>query len=504
MRFASLPGSAALCVLATWVAPSVVRAQVNHAPAPAPPQAPAPYIARGRDVEARQRDLTDRVTRFHDTLAVELRQAAPDLLPRLEPPPPIATGYQLLPRIVAGAASQPVTAASPLVSYGWRWSETLINRETAALAHMETSLRRAPAGAARRASLDSIVTGYLALIDRKKGVDADVNYNWLWQAEITRVRSVFDRGTALQDAVMRARGSQPTAQRAADSMRVADGLKADVQRVDAATFLTFERSGTSWIITVPIVTDIEDTTFVNEFARVVSERWQARGPGMEYRVVAAIRVISPSMLYCPPAEARPCAPPERGAAINMAAHLARFPAGAAVLTTGAGSTHFEGGRAVVLSPHDAPRYLIAHEFGHLLGFRDAYIRGFRDAANDGLIVTELVVDNGDVMGNSRDGSVRATHFERLLTVKDVPALMQAGLTAFYERNDARLAVARFQEVLSRQPFHYGAGFQLAKALDAMGEGTEAAAQWGKVLSAAQLIGDSATIRQVKERLAPRP
>jgi len=86
----------------------------------------------------------------------------------------------------------------------------------------------------------------------------------------------------------------------------------------------------------------------------------------------------------------------------------------------------------------------------------------------------------------------------------VPAIMQAGLTAMYERNDARAAVARFQDVLARQPFHYGARFQLAKALDAMGQRSEAAEQWTKVLAAAQLIGDSATIRQVQERLRPRP
>ncbi|HEX7937788.1 MAG TPA: hypothetical protein VF483_02280, partial [Gemmatimonadaceae bacterium] len=173
-------------------------------------------------------------------------------------------------------------------------------------------------------------------------------------------------------------------------------------------------------------------------------------------------------------------------------------------TTGAQSTHFEGGRAIVVSPHEVQRYVIAHEFGHLIGFRDAYIRGYRDAAKDGFVITELVVDNTDVMGNSKDGAIRASHFERLLSAKDVPAIMQAGLSAMYERNDARLAASRFSDVLARQPYHYGARFQLAKALDAMAQPAEAAVQWTKVLAAAQLIGDSTTIRQVKERLAPRP
>ena len=352
------------------------------------------------------------------------------------------------------------------------------------------------------------MTWYRALVDRKKLVDADVNYNWLWQTEITRVRAVFDRSSALQDAMLRQRGPQAPAQRVVDSATVALGLASDVQRVDAPVFVKFERRGPEWVITVPMVTDIADSAFVSEFARVIAERWRTRGTGIAYRVMPEIRVITSAALYCPQSggasAAQTCVPPERGAAINLASHIGRFPPDAAVLTTGAGSTHIEGGRAVVMSPHDAPHYLIAHEFGHLLGFRDAYVRGYRDAGFDGIVVTELVVDNGDVMGNARDGAVTAAHFERLLFVKDVPVLMQAGLGALYQRNDAREAVMRFQQVLARQPFHYGAGFQLAKALDAFGQRAEAEAQWARVLSAAQLIGDTATMRQVRERLAPRP
>ena len=492
------PTIRAVLVIAAWI-PAAAWSQTTQAGTPG--AVAAPYIARGRDVEARQRILTERVTHFHAALADTLRRWAPDMLPRLEPPPPIATGYQLLPKIVPGAPPQPVVNATPLVSYGWRWSSTLMDREIAALAQLETALA---GSSGRRTALDSLVTSYRALADRKKLVDADVNYNWLWQAEVTRLRAVFDRSTALQDAILRQRGSPTPAQRAEDSALIARGLAADIQRVDAPPFVRFEQRGREWIVTVPIVTDITDTAFVNEFARVVSESWRAAGDGVDYRVVAAIRMISPTALYCPAVALPPCAPPERGSAINLSSHIARFPAGEAVLTTGAGSTHFQGGRAVVLSPHDAPRYLIAHEFGHLLGFRDAYLRGYRDAGFDGLIITELVVDNGDVMGNSRDGAVRAAHFEQLLLMKDVPALMQAGLAAFYERGDARQAVARFQQVLARQPFHYGAGFQLAKALDALGQPAEAATQWRKVLDAALLIGDTATMRQVRERLSPRP
>ncbi len=462
----------------------------------------APYFTRGREVEARQRVFTERVGRFHAALSDTVRRWAPDLLPRLDAPSGIATGYQLLPRITGGASAPPPAAPAPLVSYSWAWSEALIERETSALVHLESELR---ASASRRSALDSLATAYRGLVDRKRLVDADVNYNWMWQAEIARLRGVFDRNTRLQDASLRLRFVQTPAQRAADSTTVATALASDVHRVDAPAFLKTEPSGADWVITVPMVTDIDDSAFVKELLRAVSERWRVRSAnGGEYRVIPVMQMISPRTLYCGEAPAAGCAAPLKGAAINVPAHLAKFPAGAAVLTTGAGSTHIAGGRAIVLSPHDAPRHMIAHEFGHVLGFQDAYVRGYRDAGNDGFVVTELVLDNADLMGSSGTGIVKASHFERLRSEQEVPLLMKAGLAALYERGDARDAVLRFQDVLRRQPAHYGAGFQLAKALDAMGRPSEAAAQWTKVLAAAELIGDSATVRQVRRRLAPRP
>ena len=52
-------------------------------------------------------------------------------------------------------------------------------------------------------------------------------------------------------------------------------------------------------------------------------------------------------------------------------------------------------------------------------------------------VTELVVDNSDLMGNARDGAVKPSHFERLMQVLYVPNVMKAGLDAYYVRGDAR-------------------------------------------------------------------
>ena len=60
----------------------------------------------------------------------------------------------------------------------------------------------------------------------------------------------------------------------------------------------------------------------------------------------------------------------------------------------------------------------------------------------------------------------------------------------------------FRSLLERNPGHYGATFQLARALDAAG-GKEAEARevWEKMLALARKAGDAQTEAKVRERLA---
>ena len=79
--------------------------------------------------------------------------------------------------------------------------------------------------------------------------------------------------------------------------------------------------------------------------------------------------------------------------------------------------------------------------------------------------------------------------------------MTAGLDALYKQRDATAAVAEFRKVLALNPNHYGANFQLAKALDAAGQTDAARAQWEKVLSMAEAAKDQPTIDTARARLA---
>jgi tetratricopeptide (TPR) repeat protein len=81
------------------------------------------------------------------------------------------------------------------------------------------------------------------------------------------------------------------------------------------------------------------------------------------------------------------------------------------------------------------------------------------------------------------------------------ALMAAGLYALNNRRDPRAAAVEFRKVLERNPKHYGATFQLAKALDQAGKPKEAHPLWEKVLAMAQGYSDKETADTARARLA---
>ncbi|TMA64812.1 MAG: hypothetical protein E6J73_06325 [Deltaproteobacteria bacterium] len=105
--------------------------------------------------------------------------------------------------------------------------------------------------------------------------------------------------------------------------------------------------------------------------------------------------------------------PAVGEPIDLPRHLQRFPADAAILTTGALTTHVQS-YAIVLGPHPITPRILAHEFGHLLGFRDAYVRGYEDLGKDGFQILEVSTDPTDIMADPVAGSVQVKHFEMLL------------------------------------------------------------------------------------------
>lgn len=86
----------------------------------------------------------------------------------------------------------------------------------------------------------------------------------------------------------------------------------------------------------------------------------------------------------------------------------------------------------------------------------------------------------------------------------VDAAMKAGLDALYGRKDPAAAIVEFRKVLEMNPNHYGANFQLAKALDQSGKPAEARPLWEKAAKMAEGYKDQKTLDAARARLAQTP
>jgi Tfp pilus assembly protein PilF len=79
-------------------------------------------------------------------------------------------------------------------------------------------------------------------------------------------------------------------------------------------------------------------------------------------------------------------------------------------------------------------------------------------------------------------------------------LMNQGLDLLYKKGDPAGASDKFRQVLQRNPTHYGATFQLAKALDQAGKSSEARPYWQKMVTMADAIKDKSTADIARARL----
>jgi cytochrome c-type biogenesis protein CcmH/NrfG len=83
-------------------------------------------------------------------------------------------------------------------------------------------------------------------------------------------------------------------------------------------------------------------------------------------------------------------------------------------------------------------------------------------------------------------------------------LMHDGVEALYVRKDPVVAEHFFAMILARNAAHYGANFQLARALDAQGRGADAVQTWNRVLQLSAMNKDRRTAAIAADRLAREP
>jgi hypothetical protein len=396
------------------------------------------YLQRGNRVQEHYDRYTQRLNSYYQTLLAALTSRAPELLSLLEPASRLQHGYQILPEIVADAAPVTLHSRARSAHYSWPWTDHLIRTAVSEIGRSNYQLNRTlelKPGAWQRV-FEQLAREYRQMVDQQQNIHAHIQYNRLWQDAIAANRLNYDRETALHAQVrQRQEVREVFSARETAAVRKADGTMNQVvvanlnglsaglrerenllaREIDAATnlfntpgYVRIEQQNAHlWIVHVPFYTDIEDSEFVQSAKREIENRWHLRSGEDEFRIEVEFSYISPSDLY------RSQKPPQHGMPIDTREHVGFFPTDRAILTTGAITTHVDRG-AIILGPHNITPAILAHEFGHILGFRDAYIRAYRDLGKDGFEVMEIVAQPNDIMGAPATGPVLRRHYQTIL------------------------------------------------------------------------------------------
>lgn len=385
------------------------------------PQDLAAYARRGRDVAAANSEYASRFGRYETRLREVLARDAPDLVARLAVAPPIRGGYQRLPRLLPGREAAPAIAPAP-ISYSWARTQAIIDAEIVKLARDEASLDTASTLAVsdRRPIYEKLVESHGWLVKNRDIAGEHVRHNQFWQQQAAAHPGAFGARVSIVDAVMERHGilsllaQAPIGATATASLqarlseldrRIADSI----ERPATPAYLQYDRAPGRCTIRLPVSTDIADADFLDRAERMIEDTWTAADAAAVFSVDVQFRRVSTAALYHAAATPAPLA----DAALDVASHVARFAADAAILTTGADRTHAIAGRYVALGPADINGNTLAHEFGHLLGFFDHYVRAARDLGDAGFEIVEIVPDYDDIMAAPGTGRVTPAHFRRL-------------------------------------------------------------------------------------------
>jgi hypothetical protein len=332
-----------------------------------------------------------------------LDQGEPDWIERLKAPQaPRATGYGWLPQVIE---DQPLRSAELCErSYSLEGlREGFVSEFQAAAALAERS------NGGQRFSLACAVPEFERLRERLSDLDDHLAYHAEWQPAVVEFHEYFAVRNRLVPQVRQL--SQHRAEgRLDEAARVESALREELAPFRCTAGLALVREAGRTVLPVRIHTDIDSEPFLALFCQAVkaaydeSDAARSRGLAVELEWTR----VDPDELYAKSTLAS-------DAAFEIGAHLQRFPPGALVMTTGAARTHAYTGRAILLGSSPVTPRTLAHEFGHLLGFDDAYLRAYHGDPQDphGVEFVEWTGLTDDLMGNPRGGRVTGEMVETL-------------------------------------------------------------------------------------------
>jgi tetratricopeptide (TPR) repeat protein len=416
------------------------------------------FDLRGRQIELLYKSYTEILQSAFESLRKIVEAERPDLLSKLDKSKPERRdyGYLLIPKILpnlnaACADTSFVSEEKPYrpqsSRFSWVITEFRINRNKGFVVDGLNSKLLALAAIskleAREQAIEKLVETYLKERKNHRSLDKLIQHNWLWQRDISLLKAEYDQLTLIHDAIVERTSLREALtadndkdyEKALKKTPYAEAKFADPKtilaaRVDQlneqihATYIMTPRDYIRlekpqphlWILHIPVNTDIEDDTFLQELKQEVEKRWCLRDGEDEYRVEIELKHLSTAALYGnndDSPEPDKTKVPGKGEKINLVKHCRRFPKDAAKLSSGAKKTYIRAG-CLFVGTADLGERTLSHEFGHLLGFGDQYIRGYRDLGTDGYEILEIQPDGKDIMSSEDGSGILRFHFKALV------------------------------------------------------------------------------------------
>jgi tetratricopeptide (TPR) repeat protein len=414
------------------------------------------YSTRGQEVEQRHKKHSTNLKAAFFELKRIVKLERSDLLPKLEDPERRQYGYQLIPAIISDSRGtcadkstemQDETYRPKTSRFSWPITDARLEMQVGkldgVLVSKLASLVAISDAGIRHKTIETMVETYVELRTQNRFLDEMIQHNWLWQSDISEHKAKYDKSTLVHDAIVERMllldalstdddedyeaalleipSIEPTVRLRSDLLTKVEELDEKISNSSKVLalrgYVQLEQANPHrWVFRVPVTTDIVNERFLQEFKSAIENRWCLDDGQDQYRVQIDLQKVSTAALYQESAKGDVLSKdhiPVKAEQIDLVTHCRRFPGGAAILSSGAKKSHISDG-CLFVGPEDVKPSLLVHEFGHLLGFADEYVRGFRDLKHDGYEIIEIFPDNENIMASSRAGAIHRYHFDALV------------------------------------------------------------------------------------------
>jgi hypothetical protein len=363
------------------------------------------------ELEEQRDQLSGNMKDARDVLLERAQKENPDFVARLYLKPPRRGGYQNIPAI---KPNPPLASITPQTqTFSLEKLQKRFETHVRGSVELNEQVLVTPSLA-----LEPQVIEFERLRWQLRNMESRLAYHVQWQPAAAEQVGFY----AGRNRIAASIGEMQTLEENGGSAdRIAElrqGVDERVATFNPSTGLAIRINGDGdRILPVTVYTDIHDEEFLEAFQEGVQEAFSSSEAARKQRFAVSLEIRQLTV-----AELYPQGAPARGSAINLKKHIALYPPGELILTTGGASTHALAGRNVTLGPNPTTRRTLAHEFGHLLGFSDAYLRSYQGDTQDpyGVVFLEWVGLIDNLMGNPGTGRVTYGMIETLINAYSAP------------------------------------------------------------------------------------